>query len=290
MPYFLAVAREGSLRAAAQSMNATHVTVDRHVRALEASYGVRLFDRTSAGMSLTLAGESLLPMVESAEDAMHSARARVMGLDRAVQGNVIVSVPPLLAYDVLAPMFRKFAEAFPNIDLNIRVTDRFEDLNRLEADVSIRIAPEVQEDVVGRKLVQSAMGLFCSRSYLEEKVRYAGPEGEGLHWVAWTDPEKVRKWAVKRGLGKAGARHKAPDVLMQKAMIREGFGFGYLPVWTTAYEPDLVQMPNTPILPNRWIWLLMHSELRKTARVRAFVDFIASEFKAKRAIFEPDTC
>lgn len=286
MPFFLAVAREGSLRAAAQRLGATHATVDRHVKSLERDYGVRLFDRTSAGMPLTLAGESLLPMAEAAEDAMHGARARVLGLDQAAQGSVVVSVPPLLAYDVLAPMFLMFSESYPDIDLSIRVTDRFEDLTRLEADVSIRIAPEVTDDVVGRKLVPSAMGLFCSRQYLAEKVRHAGPEGEGLDWVSWTNPEKVRKWAVKRGLGRAGARHVAPDVLMQKAMIKAGFGFGYLPIWTPTYEPDLVRMPDTPLLSNRWIWLLMHGELRKTARVRAFVDFMASEIKSKRAIFE----
>ncbi|MCP4821348.1 MAG: LysR family transcriptional regulator, partial [Shimia sp.] len=81
MPYFLAVAREGSLRAAALSLGATHATVDRQVKALEASYGVRLFDRTRGGMTLTPAGDSLLPMAESAEDAMHGAKARVLGLD-----------------------------------------------------------------------------------------------------------------------------------------------------------------------------------------------------------------
>jgi DNA-binding transcriptional LysR family regulator len=66
LPYFLAVARAGSLRAAAEHVGGTHATVDRHLKSLEASFGVRLFERTRAGLALTTAGEALVPLAEAA--------------------------------------------------------------------------------------------------------------------------------------------------------------------------------------------------------------------------------
>jgi len=284
MPYFLAVAREGSLRAAALTLGATHATVDRQVKALESSYGVRLFDRTRGGMSLTLAGETLLPLAESAEDAMNGAKARVLGLDQEAQGTVKISVPPVLGFDFLPKIFGAFSEAYPDIKLDITVTNKFEDLNRLEADVSIRVAYDVTEDVVGRKLAQTGIGIYCSQRYLESKVPHAGPQGEGLDWVAWTDTDDVQRWASKTPYAKANARHVAREVVMQKEMIRAGMGFGYLPATCVYGEPDFVQMPKTTIDANRWIWLLMHGELRKTARVRRFVDFMGQEIRARRKI------
>ena len=130
MPYFLAVARQGSLRGAAQALGATHATVDRQLRGLEQDYGVRLFDRTRGGMSLTLAGEQLLPVAEQAEEAMIDARARMMGLDQAPTGQVHVSVPPVMAHGLLPPIFAAFAKAHPEIDLRITVTNRFEDYRK----------------------------------------------------------------------------------------------------------------------------------------------------------------
>ena len=74
MPYFLAVARGGSLRAAAEALGATHGTVNRQLQALEASYGVQLFRRTRAGVELTEAGEALIPSAEEAEALFLGAR------------------------------------------------------------------------------------------------------------------------------------------------------------------------------------------------------------------------
>lgn len=284
LPYFLAIARCGSLRSAALSLQATHATVDRHIKALELSYGVRLFDRTRAGMQLTLAGESLLPMAEAAEDAMHGARARVMGLDQEATGQVRVSVPPVMAYGFLPQLFGDFARAYPDINLHVTVTNRFEDLARLEADVSIRIAYDVTQDVVGRKLAQTSVGIYCSQDYLQNHVKQAKPGGVGLQWVAWTDPEDVRKWAARTPYAQAGVGHLAREVVMQRDMIRHGMGFGYLPAFYAAEDDGLVQMPGTELELNRWIWILMHGELRKTMRVRVFVDFMADAIRARRQL------
>ena len=79
LPYFLAIARQGSLRGAAEVLGATHTTVDRNIKSLEASYGALLFKRTTRGYALTEAGSALLPRAEAAEAEVLAARRRVSG-------------------------------------------------------------------------------------------------------------------------------------------------------------------------------------------------------------------
>lgn len=284
MPYFLAIARQGTLRGAAQTLSATHATVDRHLKSLEMDYGVRLFDRTRGGMMLTTAGEKLLPLAENAELAMNGARARLMGMDAKEAGRIRVSLPPALAYSVLPEILAAFCQAHPEVDLTFSVTNRFEDLNRLEADVSIRLANDVTEDVVGRKLVRIYIGLYCSKAYYERRVLQAGPDGEGLEVVGWDPSDLDRPNLQGTGYAKATTRHVSKNVWMQREMIRNGMGFGFLPAMYAENDPDLMQMPNTVLEPDRWIWLLLHGELRKTRRVRLFVDFMAQALKDQRSL------
>ena len=284
MPYFLAIARQGTLRGAAQDLGATHATVDRHLKSLEQDYGVRLFDRTRGGMALTVAGEKLLPLAENAEIAMNGARARLMGMDAQEAGRIRVSVPPAMAYSILPEIFADFCKVHPDIDLSFSVTNRFEDLNRLEADVSIRLANDVTEDVVGRKVIRTYVGIYCTKAYYETRVLNAQKDGEGLEWVSWSSPEEARNYVQNTAYPKATVRHVSRNVWMQREMIRNGMGFGYLPAMYAENDPDLVRMPHTQLEPNRWIWLLLHGELRKTKRVRLFVDHMAAALKERRGL------
>ena len=122
MPFFLAVARSGSLRAAAEQMNATHATVRRHVETLEAGYGVQLFRRSRSGLALTAAGETLLPVAREAEQLLVKARNGLQGLDREATGLIRVSLDPMTGHLLMAPVFAEFCRLYPEIELEIRLT------------------------------------------------------------------------------------------------------------------------------------------------------------------------
>ena len=283
--FFLAAARNGSLRAAADSLGATHATVDRHLKALEAGFSVRLFDRSSSGLALTPAGEALVPLAEEAEAAVIAARRRLSGLDREASGTVRVSVPPVLAYELLAPVFAKFADAYPEIDLDISVTDRFEDLARHETDVSVRVAHHVDDNVVGRKIVQYASSIYASQRYIDQHFPSAGPEGEGLTWTGWGQKQPVPEWVKSSPFPKAAIRHASREGVLQLSMLRQGMGMSYMPCFLEPYYPDLVRVPGSNVFLDRSVWLLLHADMRRTTRVRLFVDYLAKELTALRPIF-----
>lgn len=286
LPYFLQVARTGSLRAAADGLGATHATVERNLSALEAAYGVRLFDRSRAGLTLTSAGETLLPLAEEAEQSVISARRRLQGLDREATGIVRLSIPTPFASLILPELLTRFEQTYPEIELHIAVTNRFEDITRAETDVSLRVAHQVDDDVVGRKVLQYSQGIYASRAYLEANWANAGPAGEGLQWIGWGDTTPLPDWVRASPFPKARIRYKLRSPSLIVNMLRAGMGISYLPCWVAHYYPEITRLPETEIFPDRSIWLLLHTDLRRTTRVRLLVDFLSREFRAMRPVFE----
>ena len=285
LPYFLAVAQTGSLRAAADRIGATHATVDRNLRALEEDYGVRLFDRSKVGLRLTAAGEVLLPMAEEAENAVTNARRKVQGLDDEPRGAVRLSMPAGFVPRRFAKIIVDFERLYPEIELRVTVTNKLEDINRSETDVSIRVAHQIDDDVVGRKVLQYAGNIFASQDYLDLNWANAGPGGEGLQWIGWGDSDPIPDWVKASPFPKARVRYTVRSPTMIGQLAAAGMGMSYLPYSARDWIPGLVEVPGCAPFLDRSIWLLLHSDLRRTTRVRVLVDFLAQEIQALRGVF-----
>lgn len=289
IPYFLAAVRAGTLRGAAETTGATHATVKRHIEVLENSYGVQLFRRTRRGLELTSAGRDLIPLVEEAELKVMEARKRVQGLDKDETGVVRFSTTGTLVYEIVAPILARFSKSYPEIDLDIRVSDRFEDINRLQTDVSLRFAYDVQDDVIARKLYPMALVPMASRDYLEKTLPVAGPQGEGLSWIGWDKAERHPEWLKDTAFPAADVHHATTDPVLQLSLARQGLGMINSSVYFTTVYPELIPVPGVAPVLDRNLWLLFHSELRRTVRVRRFIDFMSKELIALKPLLQAGT-
>lgn len=286
MPFFLAAVRAGTLRGAAETTGATHATVKRHIEVLENSYGVQLFRRTRRGLELTSAGRNLLPVVEEAELKVMEARKRVQGLDKEEAGVVRFSTTGTLVYEIVAPILARFCKAYPDIDLEVRVSDRFEDINRLQTDVSLRYAQDVQDDVIARKLYPMALVPIASRAYIETNLQLAGPKGEGLTWIGWEMVDGQPEWLAGSAFPEAEVRHATTDPVLQLSLARQGLGMINSSVYFTTVYPELIPVPDAAPKLDRNLWLLFHSELRRTVRVRRFIDYMSKELIALKPLLQ----
>jgi DNA-binding transcriptional LysR family regulator len=277
IPYFLAAVREGSLRAAAAALGTTHAKISRHINALEASYGMQLLRRTRGGVTLTEAGKLLLPVAEEAENLFLNAQQRLTGLDRLETGTLRFSVTGTMAYEVVSPILLKFSQAFPGIDIDVRVSDLLQDINRLETDVSLRIADEVTDDVVARKLFPLGMAYYASPDYLEKHLKHAGPKGQGLQLIGMGKLDRSPPWLAHSPFPLAEVRYATTDRYMQVHLARRGFGIIRTMPLLARDGLKLVPVPGNEPQLDRSIWILLHSDLRRTTRVRRFVDFLADE-------------
>ena len=278
-PYFLAVARGKSFRAAADQLSATHGTVIRQITSLEEAYGAKLFQRTRSGPQLTDAGKQLFTLAEEAEILVQRARRQVEGIDQREAGYVRFSTTNILSYEIVAPMLGRFAKAYPNIEIQFQVRNRIEQLTKLETDVSLRFADSIEEDVVARKLLTMHLGVFASQDYIDRTATLRRPNGEGLEWLGWDSVERQPSWIEDSPMPGAQARHACTDPVMQLHMARQGLGMVRTsPIFADIY-PELVQVPGTRLQPDKSLWLLLHPDLRHQVPVRRFVDFLAREFR-----------
>jgi len=251
---------------------------------MEERVGSRLFDRSKQGLVLTQLGEDLLPHAERVEAEMTAASRVIVGRDAQPTGTVYVTLPHGLAMTSLMDDFAAFADLYPDITLNMNFTNDIRDLTRREADVSLRIANEVTDDVVGRKLVQMSQAAYCTREYAE---KVSDNRGEGLHFIGWHEPEEAitAKWIKDSYYPKAQLKHRVSELVPLITLAASGLGMAYLACNLGDRHPDLIRAPFQKPIPYRSIWLLLHRDLRNTARVRLFVDFLAEQVKSRRNEF-----
>lgn len=177
-----------------------------------------------------------------------------------------------------------FAAMHPEIDLHMSFSDDVVNLARREADISLRVADEVIDNVVGRKLVPMSWAAYCSKDYAA-KVR--NNEGEGLHVIGWENPETDA--AIRRAMSphypKAELRHRVSDMIALAHAAGAGMGMAYLACNMGDRSPHLVRAPFQKPQSAYYVWLLLHRDLRNTARVRLFVDFIAERAQVRKNEF-----
>ncbi|MEM7445738.1 MAG: LysR family transcriptional regulator [Pseudomonadota bacterium] len=284
LKFFLAVARTGTLRGGADSIQVNHTTLTRRLTVMEERVGSRLFDRSKSGLALTQLGEDLMPHAERVEAEMAAASRAIVGRDAQPSGTVYVTLPHGLAMTSLMDDFTAFAELYPDIILNMNFTNDVRDLTRREADVSLRVADEVTDDVVGRKLVQMSQAAYCTRDYAE---RINDNGGEGLHLIGWHEPEEATtaKWVKNSYYPKATLKHRVSELVPLITLAASGLGMAYLACNLGDRHPNLIRAPFQKPIPYRSIWLLLHRDLRNTARVRLFVDFLAERIRSRRNEF-----
>jgi len=286
LPVFLAVARAGSLRGAARALGVNHATVTRRLKALEAALGTTLFDRTPEAFVLTQAGEALLGSAERMEGEVFAVQRMIAGRDADPAGVVRVSMPWAVMHGFLAPRIAAFAACFPAIELDIALTDVFSDLARREADVSIRMAQEVTDDVVGRRLARYATCIYASPDVAASLDPANRDARDAPPWIGWGAAAANPSWTRDTPFPSLAVRHRMSTHALQIETAKAGLGLTLLPCFLGDPEPGLVRVPGAEPLPDRSLWLLLHNDLRKAARVRAFVDFMATAIAESRPLLE----
>ena len=289
LKYFLAIARSGTLRGAARAIGVNHTTLTRRLGLLENRMEGRLFDRSKEGFALTQLGQDLLPHAERVEEEMVALSRTLIGRDTKPHGTIVITMPHALALTSIMDDMVSFSTLYPAINLDIKFSNDIADLTRRQADVSLRVAHNVDDDVVGRKLVSCSQAAYCTEEYASQMIDNGG---EGLHFIGWNEPENdtTASWLQNSCYPKATLKHRVSDLIPHVTLAASGMGLAYLASALGDRHPGLVRAPYQTPLPYRDLWLLLHRDLRKTARIRLFIDYLAAEIKARRAEFwSPDT-
>jgi len=279
--FFLAVARAGSLAAAARSLRVNHATVSRRIQALEQRTGTRLFDRIPQGWTPTAAGDAMQRSAERVEEEMSALGRQVVGRDALPTGTLRVAVSDAAGYALL-PELRAFAEAHPRIVLELTASNASTNLTRREADVALRVTANPPEHLVGRRLASTGLAIYGARP---PRRRASAPADlEALPWLGFDegfgDLLQVR-W-MREHVPDARIVARFDSVLLAWHAVRAGLGVALLPCVLGDRDPDLVRIRPDLVLTGAPLWILTHPDLRAAARVQAFLRFVGDALHARR--------
>lgn len=274
---FLGVLTEGSLSGAARALGITQPTVGRHILALEEAFDTALFTRSQTGLMPTEAADELRPYAQAMQSTA-AALERAAGNHRAsgtIKGIVRVSCSDVVGVEVLPPVLAELCAAHPQLRIELVLTDRLQDLLHREADIAVRMARPIQEQLLARRVGPIEVGLHARRDYLQ---RCGTPRDLGQlagHTIIGYDQstEFLRKaQKTLKGLSREMFSLSSDSNLAQLALIRVGAGIGMCQVPLARRDPDLVRvLPKLLSFPLE-SWITMHEDLRRSPQHRGAFD------------------
>jgi DNA-binding transcriptional LysR family regulator len=277
--YFLAAARGGSVRAAAERLGVNHSTVLRRIAQLEGRLGVQMFEKRPSGYRLTEAGEEVVELAEQMEASSNRLETRIFGRDQSVRGLLRVTLAPTLATHLLMPDFADFARLHPDIEMEILPSGELANLTNREADVAIRVVYDRKTlplNLHGLKGPELFGGVYMSRDRLAA-WRTGAPDP--IRWIV-VSQNGISDWAREGEVHASGVPFKTTDGETQIAAVRQGLGMTILPCFVGDADPLLARAPGTCLHMHGTLWLLTQGETRKTKRVRLFTEFISRRLAA----------
>lgn len=277
--YFLAVARGGSVRAAAERLGVNHSTVLRRIAQLEQRLGAHMFEKLPSGYRLTAAGEEVLEFADQMEASSHQLETRVFGRDQSVRGLLRVTLAPPLATRLLMPDFADFARLHPDIEMDILSSGELANLTNREADVAIRVVYDRKTlplNLHGLKGPELCGGVYMSRDRL---AAWRAGAPDPIRWIV-ISIHGIPDWAREGEVRATGVPFRTTDGEAQIAAVRQGLGMTTLPCFVGDADPHLVRVPGTDLHMYGTVWLLTRGETRKTKRVRLFTEFVSRRLAA----------
>jgi len=270
----LEVARQGSVAKACMALGATHSTVLRKLDAIEKRLRTRLFERNHGRYVLTPAGHEIEQAAHTFEPLALLAETRVRGQDMRPMGDVRVAVASILLEQLLPGVLVQFRSAFPDVRIELVASRDHVSLSRRDADVAIRVADQVPEWLVGRKLATLQFKVYgLRRSAARTRLRSMEELTRERRWIAFE--RDVRELKFDRWLD---AQVPDTSVVMRVdnfshalPMVLAGLGIAMLPAFLEEAVPQLLPLTEPIKALETPLWLLTHPELKNTMRIKVLL-------------------
>lgn len=285
---FAKVAAAGSLSAAARAIGMSQTMVTKHIAALEARLGVKLFHRTTRRLSITEAGRNylessgrILAEIEAADAAVAADRAEPRGLLR-------INAPVSFGARQIAPLLAEFAERHPLVTVELGLNDRLVDLAEEGWDLAIRIGNLSDSSLIARRIAPCRIAICAAPSYLQARGRPLTVASLGSHnCLGYTLSQRhpVDRWVfgAKADISvqvSGNLRANNGDALRAAAIA--GQGLIQQPTFIVADDISagrLVALTlDQPTVALAGIYAVFLPDRHPAAKVRAFIEFIATRF------------
>ncbi len=287
---FHAVAEQGSITHAGETLHLSQSAVSRQIHALEQTIGSPLFHRHPRGLLLTSEGEILFETTAQIVSRLNAATGEIRGVKEGVYGGLRVTTTVDFGLLWLVPRLPKLLAQHPGLTLDLSMTEAVLDLPMRAADVAIRQRDPKQADVIAKRIWTSPVGLYASRSYLENSgIPKYRSDLEQHVLIRYTPqaPQPVENldWLFVERPGEAPLRAR---VTFNSQMgifegVRNNIGIGVLPDYL-AQAGDFVRVMPTITGPSIPLQFVYASEMRQSKRIAVLKKFIESELSESDSV------
>jgi DNA-binding transcriptional LysR family regulator len=285
---FARVVEEGSFSAAARTLGVAPTSISRQVATLERELGARLFNRTTRTRSITEAGSVYYERIKQILGEIDEANRAVSQVDGAPRGTLRVTAPVTLGRQHIVPALPQFLARFPNVQVELALTDSIVDLVEQGYDAAVRIGAVRNGSLVARRLASSDRVICASPAYLKRAGAPRHPRDLAHHNCLAFEPKAgYTPWRLAGPDGSHAVRvagnfsTNSADGLLGTA--RAGLGIVRLPSWLAA---DDLRRRRLRVVLNEWrdadgptpIYVLYAHNRLLAPKIRAFVDYFVDCF------------
>ena len=277
----------GSLSAAAREAGTTQPTVSKLLAQLEEDLAVRLFERSTRGLSPTEQGQQFHRDTKLVLEQYDAAVSAVQGMTGKPSGLLRVNAPVALGQYRLNAIVQQFLAAHPAIEIELILNDRFVDLVEEGVDIAFRLGGVPPPDAVGRRLATIPRMLVAAPGYLTRRGMPVTPQDLSTHdfvRFAWTPGSAIMLFRTGEQVQVAAAsRYRVNNALAIREALALGSGIGVCPEWLVRDLLDsgaLVRvLPDWSASPQD-LYLLYPSRRFQPLRARLFIDFAVERIRA----------
>jgi DNA-binding transcriptional LysR family regulator len=283
-----AVAVARGLPGAADALGINHSTVFRRLGGIENALGIKLFERHRNGYVLTSAGEEMVTLADRLDDDITAFTRKLAGSEMVPAGELRVTTNDSLLVDLLTPLFGAFQRKYPDIQLDLILSNQPLNLSRRDADVAIRATDKPQETLIGRRAARITWALYGRSEDFPDPKRLSEEALFKRRWISLGDTFgtfKVVRYA-REHVAQERIVYKVNTVLGLAEAVEAGLGIGHIPCFIADKRPGLRRLLPVDESFGTDLWLLTHPDLRASARVRVFLDFLAAEIAKLKPLIE----
>lgn len=286
MKLFNRVVDSGGFSTVARELGTTQPTVSRTIAALETHLGVRLLNRSSRAVTLTNDGRLFYDLAERALEAVSEAEAGVGRRRGLPSGLLRLGCPVAFGRLHVAPRIGPFLDQYPDVEVQLVMTDAFVDLVGEGLDLAIRVGDLSDPSLIARRIGTTRRVTVASREYIARRGTPVVPADLAQHdCVVFTRLVTGHRWHFE---GRGGpitvdvrGRFSADNSEAVREAVLSGIGIAVVPVWlfTEGAELDRVEILLRDFEPRQLpIHAVYASRRHVAAKVRAMIDFLAAEF------------
>lgn len=291
---FVSVVEEGSFSKVADKLELTNSVVSKRISRLEDALNVQLLYRSTRRLKLTEAGSALFEQAKQAKTLLDSAQSNVTSYSNEIKGKLRITAPLVSSRLVISSAIAEFCKEYPEIEIELSVSNRSVDLIAEGYDLAIRTANMADSSLVARRLIDSQWIVCATPKYLQDHDTIVVPKDLQKHHCLIYKYEGCGSdvWSFATAGREANVQVKGRfqtnnlDSLRQVAL--SDFGIAYLPralVHEELVNGKLINLLEHHVSKHLGIYAVYPKSKQPDKKLKCFIEHLKTAFEAKRDYF-----